>query len=228
MSYLLSSSKEADVFVRLREDIVLTRLPPSSKLKLKEIADRYGTGMSPLREALFQLVSIRLVVLVSQRGFHVAPISLADLKDVIATRMHLELYAFNLSLLRGDDAWRKRVRVAADRLAIEHPKAGDPRGLGEHWQKLHRDFHFSLLSACGSPSILAFSEEIYDRFDRYRRIALNKRSFMAAVAFDHEELAKSLMKGEDAKALLILEQHIKDIASIVIEQYETTYPEQEP
>ena len=69
----------AQVYEKLREDIVAGHLEPGSKLKLEQLLSKYSVGMSPLREALSRLVGDMLVTSQGQRGFRVAPLSLTQI-----------------------------------------------------------------------------------------------------------------------------------------------------
>jgi DNA-binding GntR family transcriptional regulator len=190
-------------------------LVPGQKLSLRSLTAHYGVGLAPVREALCQLVGSGFVSLESQRGFRVAPVSRADLEDVIGVRQLLEVYAFGLSVERGEASWRTQVRAAHTRFALVAAKAGDPRPISEAWEEAHRDFHFALIGACGSPSLLEFCHRIYDRFDRYRRIAIPRQSFMANVARDHGEMTAAALAGRSHEARALLEQHLRQIAEVV-------------
>src|SRR5262245_1055433 len=65
------------VLDRLRDDIVSGRLAASEKLRVQDLSERYGVGASPLREALSRLTADGLVENESNRGFRVAPMSVA-------------------------------------------------------------------------------------------------------------------------------------------------------
>ena len=66
----------------LRRDIIEGRLAPGEKLRVEHLKDNYGVGAGTLREALSLLISDALVVSQGQRGFRVAPVSLADFDDI--------------------------------------------------------------------------------------------------------------------------------------------------
>lgn len=208
-------SKASAVLRRLRADIVSGALPPGQKLHLRKLVERYGVGTSPLREALCQLIGEHLVVLRSQRGFSVAPVSAADLADVIASRRHAEIYALGLSVEKGDARWRERVQRATEAFSTVAAKAGDPRPIDEHWERIHREYHFALIGACDSPILLGFCKSLYHRFDRYRRIAVPAQSFMASTARDHRAIAEAAIAGNREYAQKLLAEHIDDIAEVV-------------
>lgn len=208
-------SKASVVLRRLRNDIVSGSLAPGQKLQFRLLVQRYGVGTSPLREALCQLIGEHLVSLQSQRGFSVQPVSADDLADVISARRHAEIYALGLSVQRGDAPWRIQVRQATDAFSAVAAKMGDQRPIDEHWERIHRSYHFALIGACQSPILLGFCKSIYHRFDRYRRIAVPVQSFMAGTARDHREIADAALAGDVERSQCLLAQHIGDIAEVV-------------
>jgi GntR family carbon starvation induced transcriptional regulator len=218
--YSLAPSRASYSLERLRADILSIRLRPGQKLTFDMLTQTYQVGLSPLREALCQLVGHGLVTLESQRGFRVAPVSRADLRDVIACRRWVEPHAIELSSAQGDDRWRAEVKTALAGFEQVAAKAGDQRPINAGWQDIHRRLHFALINACGSATLLHFCSQIYDRFDRYRRIAVLEQGLMAATALDHREIARAALAGEALKASALLEAHIDDIAEVVVTRFD--------
>ena len=107
-----------DAYLRLREDIIQGKYESGSRLRVEHMKDDYGVGAGTLREALSLLVSDSLVIAEGQRGFSVAPLSLADLDDLTHTRILLETDALRLSLRHGGDDWEGQLVAAFHRLSI--------------------------------------------------------------------------------------------------------------
>lgn len=209
---------------RLRADILSTELKPGMKLPFYLLTKVYGVGVSPLRDALARLSGDGLVVLHSQKGYWVAPVSVEDLRDVSETRRRIELMALDLALDRGDDAWRVRVRAAFDEFCTVKQRVGDETPITEDWEWRHRALHLALLSACGSPTLLRFCEQVHDRFHRYRRLALPTRSFMGALADDHNDVMNAALGGDKARAIALLDRHITSSNALVAENYKFDVP----
>lgn len=204
---------------RLRSDILSARLAPGTKLRLRFLTSAYHIGISPLRDALAQLAGDGLVILESQCGFRVMPVSRYDLRDVSKARKRIELDALEMSIESGDDAWQKRVRVAYENFCQVKQKVGDVSPIGEDWEERHRAFHLALLSACQSPTLLRFCSQLHDRFDRYRRLALPSRSHMGAVGDDHEAIMNAALAGKKEEAIALLGLHIDDTVALVEEHF---------
>jgi len=210
-----STSKASDVLCRMRSDIVAGRLAPGQKLSMSLLKSRYGSGMTPLREALCHLCGAGLVELTSHKGFRVAPVSIAELEHIVAVRNHLELYALGLAVQRGDRQWRRRLQYAAAQFDSVAAKIGDQRPIDQHWEDMHRNYHFALTDAPASHALLQFFEQLYDKFDRYRRIAVPIQAYMALPARDHNEITAAAISGKAAIAQALLKRHIEDIVDVV-------------
>ncbi len=70
----------------VKNDIIRGVYHPDEKLRMSLLTSRYGVG--PLREALSQLVAERLVTVVNQKGYRVAPMSEQELLDIFDARQH--------------------------------------------------------------------------------------------------------------------------------------------
>lgn len=74
----------------LGQEIISSRLAPSTRLTEEEVAASYGVSRSPVREALRLLERDGLVRRSARRGIWVAPLSLADFDEVYSCRVALE------------------------------------------------------------------------------------------------------------------------------------------
>lgn len=210
----------AQALARLRADILAARLAPGAGLPLKVLQHRYAVGLTPLREALTILSGSGLVVTDGGRGFRVAPASRADFEDVALSRRRLEGMAMRLSIAAGDKHWRQHIETTRAQFAAVRALVGENRPIDEEWEDRHRRFHFALITACGSPVLLDFCRQLFDRFDRYRRIAIPTKSMMADVGTDHDGIMLAALRGDEEDAVARLDQHIAATASLVRSYYD--------
>src|SRR3974390_2659463 len=106
-----------DGYRRIRNDIIFGRLQPAQKLKLEALKESYGISVSTLREILSRLSSEEFVVAEGRRGFEVASVSAADLRELAELRVLLESHAMEKSFASGDMEWEGRVVSAHPKLA---------------------------------------------------------------------------------------------------------------
>jgi DNA-binding GntR family transcriptional regulator len=204
---------------QLRTDIIGGRHAPGERLRVERLKSEYQVGAGTLREALALLVADSLVVPHSQRGFRVAPMSLADIEDLTRTRTLLECVAFRDSIQYGDDAWEARVVSAYHRLSrAEERLASDVSGVFNEWEERNRAFHEALTSACPSPWILRFQALLYQQAERYRRLSAVTTNVPASVHDEHRQIYEAALERNTERAERMLAHHIQFAVTVIKKQ----------
>lgn len=206
-------------YAQLRDDIVEGRLAPGEKLRVEHLRARYAVGAGTLREAITRLVSDALVVAEGQRGFRVAPMALDDLEDLTQLRLHIEIEALRQSIRHGDAQWRAQLQQAFDELsAFEQPIQPSRRA---QWEQCNVRFHEALIGACGSPWALKVLRLLSRHSERYRRYAIGLPGGPRDVHGEHRQIFEAAMAGQEARAALALEAHIRATPDLLAQTQET-------
>jgi len=213
--YRQLGSYSESAYAVLKHAIITLELPPGSRLGIRELRARTALGAGPLREALARLAGERLVNAASQRGFTVAPISRAELAQLAKLRAMLEAATVADAVSRGEAGWLARIEIALAAFTGEAQGVGETRPLTEHWDYSHRSFHMTLMSGCGEPVMLDLAEAVYDRFDRYRRLGIPQRGYLAGVKDDHAELVQCAIAGDAETARAVVVRHVMDVSAIL-------------
>lgn len=209
-------TRAGDVLQRLRDDILSFNLRPGEKLRFEALRDRYEVSFSTLREALSRLTAEQLVVSEGQRGFVVAPVSIADLKDLTNTRVLIEREMLRLSMEKGDDAWEAGILTAYHRMDRLQTRLGEHYYFDGDWARLHGDFHLSLVRACGSPILLEIRQKLFERAHRYRRMSSQFRTHWRSKDVQHKEIMDAALD-RLPEAVNLIERHIRETTENVIE-----------
>ncbi|MEY2505029.1 MAG: GntR family transcriptional regulator, carbon starvation induced regulator [Verrucomicrobiota bacterium] len=200
----------------VERDIIAGVHAPGARLGIVDLVQRYEIGATPLREGLSRLVSRGLIVGIGQRGFRVADISRDDLLDITRMRTVVELEALRLAILHGDDAWEAGILGTLHQMRRHIQRTGnDFREGAPEFDRLHKDFHTSLLAACESRRLLNAHSELYDQAARYRRVMM--RSFHSGKKFiaNHQALADPVLARDVAGSQAVLEAHLRSTLDIV-------------
>jgi DNA-binding GntR family transcriptional regulator len=195
--------------LRLRSDIVACRLMPGERLRVEALRARYGMGASPIREALMRLEAEGLVELEQNKGFRVAEVSAENLADLMRTRIEIEGIALRWSLEKGGIEWEANLLGAFHRLSRQ-PKI-DPSNrsaINVAWSKEHADFHAALVSACGSPTMLAIRARLFEQADRYVALSIMSNGLDRDDVAEHKQLMRATLDRDLDKALDLNRAHI--------------------
>lgn len=205
----------ANVYDRLRQDILDGILKPGARLRFEELKAQYCVGLSPLREALTRLAAENLVSLEEHKGFRVAAISKSDLLDLVFVRKEVEATAIRLSIEKGDDRWESGV-VAAIHALGKRPSLTPEGRIDPEWEVRHKAFHESLASACGSPRLLQLRELLVDHADRYRRLSHTYPSERRDHLAEHTEIADAVVKRDADAATYLIKRHLERTVEILL------------
>jgi DNA-binding GntR family transcriptional regulator len=196
------------LYRQLKSDIIFARLAPGQKLRLDSVGQAYGVSASTLREVLHRLCSDGFVAAEGQRGFEVAPVSPTGFREVASMRLLLECAALEASFAAGDIEWEGAVVAAHHKLGrLEREIAAGDGSAAERWKNYDREFHQSLVSACGSEAMLETHASIYDKYLRYQMVFEIYRGGIAER--EHRALLECALKRDVKQAKLVLVQHVE-------------------
>ena len=197
----------------LRRDILSGTLAPGERLRTKDLQARYGLGLSPLRESLQRLSAEGMVVNDAQRGFAVAPVSVAELRDLTVARTALESTMLPMAMQLGGADWEGDIVAAFHRLS-RTPLPNDPAAMADAslWELRHRSFHHALVAGCGSPWLLRLHGQLVDQSERYRKIRilhhLESQAQVRDVNAEHQAVMDAVLRRDAAQAVVLMTQHL--------------------
>jgi GntR family transcriptional regulator, carbon starvation induced regulator len=206
-------------YLNLRHDVVCGRLAPGERLRVEHLKDQYDVGAGTLREALSLLVSDALVTSEGQRGFRVAPISMADLEDVTNTRVMLETEALRQSIRHGDAQWEAALVQSYGLLATTERDLAESGS--DRWERRNKAFHETLIAGFNSTWSKYLLSILYRHAERYRHINWRLTAAHASgrdVHIEHETIFRAALDRQEARAALALEAHIRLTHDIVRRQ----------
>ena len=205
-------------YCAMRRDIITGALAPGLPLRMAMLCERYGMGMSPLREALNRLQAERLVNAVSLKGFTVAPLSLGELADTTQARILVETEALRLSMRKGGDAWETGIVAALHALSLQSQRG---EAAGDELEQRHHAFHLALVGACDSRWLLGFFEKLYAESERYRSQSLNAQRAASGRDIDaeHRAIAEAALARDAVRASTLLAEHYRRTEEFVVAHF---------
>jgi GntR family carbon starvation induced transcriptional regulator len=204
-------------YLTLRQDIISCKLRPSARLKINEIALRIGVSVSAVREALSRMVVEELVVATAQKGFSVAPISSAEIKDLTRTRIAIETLCLVDALKNGGIDWESRIVAAFHKLSrLPYDDPGDSGVANQQWILAHAEFHQALAAACTSPWLLKIRRTLYIQTERYRQFSGIIRSDSRDVNAEHMGLMDAALSRDEQLIASRISAHFNITMNIIL------------
>jgi len=195
-----NETRASTAYYKIKEDILIGKLQPGHKLRLETLKADYVVGNSPLREALNRLLSNGMVVRRENKGFSVSKVSIHEFKDIIKNRCWFEEIALRESIKNANDNYDEEILLAVHRLS-----KADTNDISSY-EKLRRDFHTSILSACNSNLLLLHCQQLYEQTLRYQNLLPSD---------DHETEVENYKKILDS----ILSRNEKEAFNVLLSIY---------
>jgi len=214
------------VYDALRTQIIDGTLAPDERLSEPALAARLGVSRTPVREALRRLEAETLVVEQPTGGVRVAPLDVADARQVYEVRARLE----------GLLARRAAERVAGTEAAAGGASEGafdgapDPADVArlarlvelmdavrDHDDEVLRigaEFHAVVERLADDRLCAALLRQIRGHVDRYRTLATRERVGTTAHVDEHRAVARAIVEGDPDAAEDAMRAHIDQSAAM--------------
>ena len=143
------------VYQQLKEAFMIGAFAPGDALNLRDLADRFETSMTPVREAVRRLVAEGALVDAPGRTLRVPPIDRFRLTDLKRARIALETMVTELAVERitAEDITRLE--------SILETTGNDVVKSAHAELRCNRQFHFTLYRISESPTLLTFIESLW-------------------------------------------------------------------
>ena len=186
----------------LREGIAAGRYEPGQQLRQENLARDLGVSVPPVREALKTLEAEGQVIYAPRRGYFVAQLSRAELREAYRIRDLLETEATARavgSLTRDDLA---RMRGAVRDMERAH-RSADVTAM----TAANRRFHFTVFDAAAMPRMADMIRVLWDGTDRYRSLYFATAAHRNRVRTEHTAIMSAVAGGDADAAVELSRQH---------------------
>jgi DNA-binding GntR family transcriptional regulator len=209
---LTSENLSSRVYARIRTAIMDGEFSPGERLRIGDLAEQLGTSSTPVREAIFKLVSERALEMRAATAIHVPVLGPDDLRQIQLMRVALE----------GAAAERACMLMSAQAL-------GELAGLQERFiaaassdaalaAKLNTEFHFELLRAAQMPLVTATVENLWVMMGPLLRTFHDEmpRREIGGKSHKHFQVLRALRKRDPVAARDAIEADIRWSDTIIV------------
>lgn len=196
------------IYDEMRNDIVVLRLLPGTRVSENELGRRFGTSRTPVREALARLVDDGLVEVWPQRGTFITRISLSAVRrarfvreamEVAILRRAAEMGLSPATLAKLDDA------IAEQEDAREAP----PR-----FTRADDAFHRAFAEGIDVGSIWTVLEREKVQFDRLRFLSLPNVTPVDTLIRQHKAMLAAVKAGDIPGAERATREHLSEVLKV--------------
>ena len=181
------------------------------KVRAEHLRQEFGCSASTIREVLFRLSTVGLVEFREQRVFRVPEKSPRVLNELIHLRVLLEAEGTAMSIRLGGVAWEARLTAAHHQLShleMRLQSAANRDPFVDLWFDAERQFHETLISACGSESLRATHHQVYCRFRQQLMVEDRAFDFISGNIRHHQQILDAALSGDEALTRQKIHDHL--------------------
>lgn len=200
-----------DIYETLLYRLMTNGFTHGQKVRAEHLRQEFGCSASTIREALFRLSTLGLVEFRDQRGFRVPEKSAKVLDELTHMRVLLEAEGATLSIRSGGIAWEARLTAAHHQLShleMRLQSADDTAPFVDLWFAAERQFHETLISACGSDSLRTTHHQIYCRFRQQLMVEDRNFDFISVNIQHHQQILDAALAGDEALTRQKIHEHL--------------------
>jgi DNA-binding GntR family transcriptional regulator len=202
------------IYKELRRTIIMGHNKPGSRLNVKDIANRYNTSITPIRDALQMLSQEGLVTIRPRSGYYVTALTLKQLRDLLDMRRILEMAAIERAVLRITPEQLDELRK------IHAGYTGEDDDSYERYTLENRKFHYLLAVASGNMMLAEEVKKLHDRLARFmvvqrigkRQISMHNHIIEALEEHDIEKARQAIADEVNPSQEAILDTVMDDSA----------------
>ena len=202
---------ENDIYETLLHRLMTNGFAHGQKVKAEHLRQEFGCSASTIREALFRLSTLGLVEFREQRGFRVPEKSDQVRHELTHLRVLLEAEGTVMSIRLGGVAWEARLTAAHHQLShleMRLQSAPDKTPFVDLWFDAERQFHETLISACGSDSLRMTHRQVYCRFRQQLMVEDRAFDFISENIKHHQQILDAALSGDEALTRQKIHDHL--------------------
>lgn len=203
--------QEFDIFRNLHERLISGGFEHGAKLRAEVLREEFDCSASTVREALFRLSTLGLVDFQEQKGFRVPNRSPAKLIELTHMRILLESEGAVMSIRNGGIRWEAKMTAAHHQLSHIEKRISGADNRTEYielWSDAEREFHQTLISACGSETLKEMHARIYAMFRQQLMVSDRRFGFISENIEHHAQILKAAISGSEQMTRQKIHDHL--------------------
>lgn len=191
------------IYYRIGDALRSGRFVPGEKITIRTLADAEKISPTPVREALYRLISDGVLEAEANRSARVPVLSGEQIRELRDIRIALETLAAERAALNSTSSLVATLRSIAHELALARERGDIPIDLAKVYE-----FQFTLYRACQMPALIKLIEGLWLRSGPYLNLLFP----------DYISRLKSSRGDWREKVCIALERHDAHAVRVEIEQ----------
>lgn len=175
------------ILLALRQDIISGGYMPGASVSEGELCTRYKASRTPVREACRRLQEESLLHIIPFRGYFVAPLTIAEFRNLHEVQLVIDPAAAALAAERASEEQIRAIEKWANYQYHRGQKASYHTFL--EW---NQNLHIEIAAASGNELFVEIAKDLQARLIRYFYMVISMDSFGAQLVDEHREIVKAI------------------------------------
>jgi len=196
------------VYEQLRHRIIYGELLPGQTVTLRQLAEGFGVSFIPVREALWQLESEKVVVIERNKSIRISTLSANEMKEALSIRLFLETQV-------ARKACETRPEILLPRLRQLVKEMRDAVAAPTEYLMKNSEFHFAIYSCADMPMHLQLIRQVWARIGPYLSFHARQALPIAETIPWHHAMYTAMVQRDQKALVKALTHDLKNAARYI-------------
>jgi DNA-binding GntR family transcriptional regulator len=197
------------IYEQLKQKIISAEILPGEVITINGLAREFGVSLIPVREALWQLESEKIIIIRSNRNICVNNLSAKEMEEALRIRLILESDAAEKACDHVPDAELPKIKHLLDDMEASIDN-------NRRFLSLNTQFHFAIYSYSDSPLLLHIINWLWARIGPYLYITGEKGRDHSVSMKCHQKMFEALLARHKLDLKKWLCEDLNQAASFIV------------
>lgn len=204
-----SKTLREKVYDQLRHKIIYGDILPGERVTLRNLAEQFGVSFIPVREALWQLETEKVIVIERNKFIRVSTLTPSEMSEILDIRLNLEAkVAERVCDTLAPDLLPRLER----RLKELEASTGSPR----RYLIKNSEFHFAIYGAADMPIHLQLINQLWARIGPYLVIHAKETRALGQTMRLHRAMFAALQTRNKKGLVQALRHDLREAATFIL------------
>jgi DNA-binding GntR family transcriptional regulator len=210
-----NGSLKQKIYRQIFQKIINNEFPLDEFLVEGKLAEMFGVSRAPVREALVELCTEKILRNIPRAGYQIVQLSQKELRDALQLRLILETEAMKLACDRLND--ESVARLKALKKELREIENGEVVSL-EDWMSSGSHLHLAIGELSGNQMLCEKIRETHDLIRRATvQIYLDQEYPRRQQPLLHERIVNAMIRDDKEAAVELLRRDINTLREILQE-----------
>lgn len=219
----MRNSTSNDAYDRILKAIVTSELRPSDAVAEIQLAQKFGFGRTPVREAIMRLENEGFIVS-SERKKRVYILFPKDIEEIFLIKQAIEsMIAFQVSEKATDQNKKELADMLAEMRSLKNGENSQHDTYVQRWLELDTDFHDLLFRIANNSRAGVIVDNLNLQFRRIKLGMLVLEERVEKSIREHLEIGEAILEGRKEDASRLMHSHLETVKQTIIALMKTFY-----